>query len=77
MVQNCIQAVARDLMADSMLRVEAAGYEVLITVHDEVLSEKQNGDLSEFLKLMSVTPAWAEGLPVKVEGWAGNRYRKG
>lgn len=77
-VENITQAVARDLMAEAMLRVEDAGYEMLLTIHDELLSErlKGEGDEKEFAALMAVLPAWAEGLPVKVEGWSGERYLK-
>lgn len=77
-VENITQAVARDLMAESMLRVEDHGYNVLLTVHDEILTErlKTTGSVEEFQALMSELPAWAEGLPIKVEGWCGERYLK-
>jgi DNA polymerase len=74
--ENVVQAVARDVMAEAMLRVEKAGYPVVLTVHDEILAEAETGSLDHFNELMSVTPEWAPELVVKVEGWEGERYRK-
>jgi DNA polymerase len=77
LTENLVQAIARDLMADAMLRLENKNYEVKLSVHDELLTEASGGDLNQFLKLMGEVPEWAMGLPVKVEGWSsGERYRK-
>jgi DNA polymerase len=79
LVENIVQATARDLMAEAMLRVEATGkYRVLMTVHDEVVAEcdEGTGDLKEFERLVAEVPRWAEGCPVNAEGWIGQRYRK-
>jgi DNA polymerase len=61
-----------------MLRIEDKGYEVLLSIHDEILSErlKTTGSVEEFTAIMSTLPVWAEGLPVAVEGWSGERYLK-
>lgn len=77
-VSNCTQAVARDIMAEAMQRVDTAGYEVILTVHDEVVSETAAdfGSVDEFRKLMEVVPAWATGFPIAAEAWQGARYRK-
>lgn len=79
LVENVVQAVARDLMAEAMLRIDEAGFEIVLSVHDEVVAEapiKMNRPVHEFENLMATNPKWAAGMPVKVEGWKGMRYRK-
>lgn len=74
--ENIVQAVSRDLLAEAMLRLEAAGWPVILSVHDEVIAERAEGTDAEFLALMTQLPSWAEGCPVAAEGWSGSRYRK-
>ena len=76
--ENVVQAMARDLLADSHLRHEAAGYLPVLSVHDEAVSEAPagHGSLENYLDLMRELPTWAEGLPIEVEGWSGFRFRK-
>lgn len=78
LTENVVQAVSRDLMAEAMLRIENAGFKIVLSVHDELLAERKKNEstLAEFENLMSETPEWAKGLPIKVEGWRGERYRK-
>ena len=78
LVENIVQALARDVMVRGMKNVEAAGYPIVLTVHDEVLSDVplDHGSLDEYLRLLTTAPAWAEGLNVEVEGWEGDRWRK-
>jgi len=78
--ENYCQSVARDVMVEAMFRLDAAGFPLLLTVHDEIVAELPEGEagarLSEFESSMAIVPDWCPGLPVAVEGWTGERYRK-
>jgi DNA polymerase len=79
LVENITQAVARDLMADAMLRChQEALYQVILSVHDELIAECDDGlgSVKEFEAAMAHTEDWARGCPVKAEGWTGYRYKK-
>jgi DNA polymerase bacteriophage-type len=76
LVENITQAVARDIMAESMLALENNGYPIVLTVHDEIISEVVDGTVEEFTQIMEEAPEWASGLPVKVEAYEAHRYRK-
>jgi DNA polymerase len=80
LVENVVQGTARDVMAAAALRVEAAGpWRIVLTVHDELAAERPMDTLeseADFLALMEQLPDWAEGLPVRVEGYSSKRYRK-
>ena len=78
LVENIVQAIARDVMAAAMLRVEAAGYRVVLTVHDEIVVEVVDGfgSVDEFVRLLCEVPPWAAGLPVAAVGAEMARYGK-
>ena len=77
-VENITQAVARDCMAEAMLRLDAAGYPIVLTVHDEVIAEVPTsfGSIDEFVSIMCESPPWADGLPIEADGFETVRYRK-
>jgi len=76
--ENIVQGLCRDIMAEAMLRAEAAGYPIVLTVHDEIVSEvrKGEGDVAEFEKILTEVPAWATDFPVVAGGWRRERYGK-
>jgi len=85
LVENIVQAIARDLMAEAMLRVEESGFEVVLSVHDELVAEFDTAGLTKddlvkvqknFDSLMAKTPDWAVGCPVESSGWIGKHYKK-
>ena len=79
LTENACQAVSREILVPAMLRLEEAGYPPILSVYDEVVAEvpEDFGSLGEFEALMAgPLPAWAEGWPVGVDAWEGQRYRK-
>lgn len=77
-MENIVQAGARDVMLESMIRLEDAGWHLILTVHDEEGTEEPAGTRTHqaLCDIMAQPPAWAPDLPLAVEGWSGARYRK-
>lgn len=75
LVENVTQAVARDILAEALVRLDNDGLPVVGHVHDEVLVESE--DLERVVELMTTSPRWAGGLPLDAEGFVTQRYRKG
>jgi DNA polymerase len=79
--EQLTQATARDVMAHGMLLAEDNGYPIILTVHDELLTETldtPNYSVSVLSRLMSRTPDWADDrLPLAAAGFETYRYRKG
>lgn len=76
LVENIVSCIAREVMVEAILRLEAHGYAVPGTVHDEAWGSIFDGHEKHFEQLMSVTPSWAPGLIVKTEVEKGIRYVK-
>lgn len=77
-VSNCTQATARDLLLEAMWRVERAGLDIVGHVHDEMILEVPTDSITvdEVVRIMSINPAWAEGLPLNADGYSGFYYFK-
>lgn len=76
LAENITQAMARDALAHGMVLAEDNDYEVVMTIHDELITERESGTAEELSRLMSVVPSWAPGLPLSAKGFSADRYRK-
>ena len=78
LVENACQAIARDIMAEAMLRLDAAGYNLILTVHDEVISEMPNGQgsVAEMIAIMAEPTSWSKDLPLAAAGDEQAYYSK-
>lgn len=80
LAENVCQASSRDVLAYRMPDIEKAGYEIVLTVHDEIISEAPDTDdytHEHLAELMSAGCDWTEGLPLAAAGFEAYRYRKG
>ncbi|MCC8047078.1 MAG: DNA polymerase [Clostridiales bacterium] len=79
-VENIVQATARDCLAETIMKAEALGYPVVFHVHDELIcevpEEKAEKALSDILEIMATPISWAEGLPLKGDGYICDYYKK-
>ena len=78
LVENIVQATARDLLAQAMLRLRNEGFEIVMHIHDEAVLEVPDGvsDVDEICRIMSEAPDWAAGLPLRADGYACAFYKK-
>lgn len=78
--ENVTQAVSRDILAEAMLRLSRAGWDIVLHAHDEVVCENVPSEkytLKKLVQIMSESPPWISELPIEVKGWEGFSYRKG
>lgn len=80
LAENVTQSVARDLLAESIERLEAEGFHILFHIHDEVVitygGDNPEEALERVYSIMSFVPPWAEGLPMAADGWIGMYFKK-
>lgn len=78
LVENIVQAIARDLLAYALINTANAGYDIVFHVHDEIICEVPDGQgsVDELCKIMSKCPDWASGLPLDADGYECEYYRK-
>ena len=80
LAENCVQGIARDCLAESVERLEAAGYPVVFHVHDEVVVDAgtrgPDAALADVCRIMAVPIDWAPDLPLRADGWTDRYYKK-
>jgi DNA polymerase len=80
LVENVTQAFARDVFKSSFIPVENAGYEIVLEVHDELITEvpdTEDFNVGRLSELLATNPPWAQGMPLAAAGFETYRYRKG
>lgn len=79
LTENVVQATARDILVYAMKNLDAAGYDIVLHVHDEVVVEvpEKSRSIEDVERIMAIMPEWAANWPIKATGgWRGKRYRK-
>lgn len=78
LVENCVQAVARDCLAQAIENLEAEGLPVVFHIHDEVVIDcrADTATLDDVVDIMSRPIPWAPGLPLNADGWVGGFFKK-
>jgi DNA polymerase len=76
LVENLVQAIARDCLADSMMRLDTAGYRIVMHVHDEVVIDDRGGTVEHVTEIMGRPIDWAPGLPLTAAGFECDFYQK-
>ena len=78
LVENIVQAIARDCLAAAIEHLEAAGFPVVFHIHDEVVIDcrPEQANLDEVVRLMTLPIPWARDLPLNADGWVGDFFKK-
>lgn len=75
-VENIVQAIARDILAESMMRLEKKGFNIVMHIHDEVVIESDSSSIEAINEIMSIVPSWAPGLILDADGFESEFYKK-
>ena len=75
-VENIVQAIARDILAEAMMRLEKKGFNIVMHIHDEVVIESDSSSIEEVNQIMSLLPSWAPGLILDADGFESEFYKK-
>lgn len=75
-VENIVQAIARDILAEAMMRLEKKGFNIVMHIHDEVVIESDSSSIEEVNQIMSLVPSWAPGLILDADGFESEFYKK-
>ena len=75
-VENIVQAIARDILAEAMMRLEKKGFNIVMHIHDEVVIESDSSSIEEINEIMSMVPSWAPGLILDADGFESEFYKK-
>ena len=75
-VENIVQAIARDILAEAMMRLEKKGFNIVMHIHDEVVIESDSSSVKEINEIMSFVPSWAPGLILDADGFESEFYKK-
>ena len=75
-VENIVQAIARDILAEAMMRLEKKGFNIVMHIHDEVVIESDSSSIEEINEIMSLVPSWAHGLILDADGFESEFYKK-
>ena len=75
-VENIVQAIARDILAEAMMRLEKKGFNIVMHIHDEVVIESDSSSIEEINEIMSAVPEWAPGLILDADGFESEFYKK-
>lgn len=75
-VENIVQAIARDILAEAMMRLEKKGFNIVMHIHDEVVIESDSSSIEEINEIISIVPSWAPGLILDADGFESEFYKK-
>lgn len=75
-VENIVQAIARDILAEAMMRLEKKGFNIVMHIHDEVVIESDSSSIEEVNEIMSIVPIWAPELILDADGFESKFYKK-